>query len=77
LTAQSSESEVKGIEPLLDAKDVKSVLNIALPTVYKMVERGQLPCVQWEGPGPGTRRKTTIRFRKKDILDFIESHIKY
>jgi excisionase family DNA binding protein len=75
LTAPNSESgPVKGIEPLLTAKDVKRVLNVALPTVYKMVERGQLPCIQWESNGPGS--KTTVRFRKQDILNFIESHIK-
>ena len=65
---------IKGIDPLLDAKDVKLILNVALPTVYKMVGRGQLPCVQWESGGLGT--KTTVRFRKKDILAFIEAHTK-
>ena len=65
---------IKGIEPLLNVKDVGGILNVSLPCVYKMVERGQLPCVQWEAPGAGTRRKTTIRFKKQDILTFIERH---
>ena len=71
-----SQEPIKGIDPLLDAKDVKGILNVSLPCVYKMVERGQLPCVQWEAAGAGTRRKATIRFRKEDILNFIDVHSK-
>jgi len=39
---------------LLDAKEVKRILKCSLPLVYKMAERGQIPCVRWQCPGNGT-----------------------
>ena len=60
---------------LLDAKEVKRILRCSLPLVYKLAERGQIPCVRWESPGEGTKkRRTVVRFKKDDIIDFIESH---
>ena len=60
---------------LLDAKDVKKILRCSLPLVYKLAERGQLPCVRWESPGEGTVKPwTTIRFKLDDILDFIDQN---
>ena len=63
------------LEPLLDAKAVKQLLGCSLPLVYKMAERGQLPCVRWECPGKeGGRPKTMVRFKKQDVFAFIEEH---
>jgi hypothetical protein len=58
---------------LLDAKQVKKLLNCSLPFVYKLADRGQIACVRWDCPGAGKeRKKTVVRFKKKDVLDFIE-----
>jgi hypothetical protein len=59
---------------LLTAKDVKKILKCSLPLVYKMADRGQLPCVRWECPGEGVRKKTTLRFELEALRDFIEKH---
>jgi len=63
------------ITPLLDAKEVKKILRCSLPLVYKMADRGQLPCVRWECPGIGdSRPRTMVRFKKEDVLAFIENN---
>jgi len=62
------------VDDLLDAKQVKKLLRCSLPLVYKMAERGQLPCIRWECPGAGTKKKTTVRFELSAIRAFIESH---
>ncbi|RJQ53552.1 MAG: DNA-binding protein [Desulfobacteraceae bacterium] len=60
---------------LLDAKEVRRILKCSLPLVYKMAERGQIPCVRWNCPGEGTERpRTMVRFRKEDIFAFIEKN---
>jgi len=60
---------------LLDAKQVKQILRCSLPLVYKMAERGQLPCVRWVCPGKdGGRPKTMVRFKQDDVYKFIEEH---
>jgi len=60
---------------LLTAQDVKKILRCSLPLVYKLAERGQLPCVRWDSPGEGTvRPRTTVRFKLDDILDFIDQN---
>jgi len=63
------------MDTLLDAKDVKKILRCSLPLVYKMAERGQLPCVRWECPGGGiSRPRTMVRFKLSDIMEFIENN---
>ena len=63
------------MDELLDAKEVHRILRCSLPAVYKMAERGQLPCVRWECQGSGRDKpRTMVRFKRIDILDFIESH---
>ncbi len=43
--------------------------------VYKLAERGQLKCVRWKCLGNGIKKQREfLRFKKSDILDFIESH---
>lgn len=64
------------MEPLLTAKEVKILLSCSLPLVYKMADRGQLPCVRWQCPGDGKRDKTVVRFKKNDVFDFIEANYK-
>jgi predicted site-specific integrase-resolvase len=63
------------IEPLLDAKDVRRMLKVSLPLVYKWAEAGRLPCVRWECPGEGTKKpRTLVRFKVEDVYGFIEQH---
>ena len=64
--------ELKLPTPLLTPKDTKIILNISLPYVYRLAERGQLPCVRWPAPGDGTRKKTVVRFKIEDVQKFIE-----
>ena len=61
---------------LLTAKDVKRILKCSLPLVYKMAERGQLPCVRWPCPGDGDKKKSMLRFELEAIREFIEKHRK-
>ena len=62
------------MEPLLDAKEVRQILKCSLPAVYKMAERGQLPCVRWDCLGEGIEKpRTMVRFKKADVMDFIEN----
>ena len=60
---------------LLDAKDVRRMLKVSLPLVYKLAEQGRLPCVRWECPGKGTKKpRTMVRFKLSDVYAFIEAH---
>jgi len=63
------------MEPLLDAKQVQKILRVSLPLIYKMADRGQLPCIRWECPGEGKiKPRTTVKFKLEDIMAFIEKH---
>ena len=60
---------------LLSAKDVKRILKCSLPLIYRMAERGQIPCVRWDCPGEGAvKPRTVVRFKQEDIENFIKSH---
>jgi transposase len=66
------------IPHLLTAKEVQRVLGVSLALVYRMAERGQLPCVRWECPGEGEKRpRTMIRFELEQVQRFIEQHRQY
>ena len=52
--------EENSSESLFNAKDVKKLLRCSLPLVYKMANRGQLPCVRWECPSEDGKRPKTI-----------------
>lgn len=61
------------IELLLSAKDVARILRCSVPLVYRMAERGQIACVRWAMQGEG-KPKLMLRFRREDVLGFIEGH---
>ena len=62
-------------EDLLNANEVKRILKISLPLVYKMAARGQLPCVRWVCPGKGKKKsRNMVRFKQSEVWDFIEKH---
>jgi hypothetical protein len=63
------------MEELLKPKDVQKILKCSLPHIYKMADRGQLPCVRWECPGEGIEKpRTMVRFYMDDVRDFIGKH---
>lgn len=74
LRADLVEASDQMMEPLLDAKEVKQLLNCSLALVYKMAERGQIPCVRIPCPGSGTKSKTLVRFKKGDVFNLIEHY---
>jgi hypothetical protein len=59
---------------LFDPKDVSRLLKVSLPYVYKLAERGLLPCVRWPAEGGGQRKRTVLRFTRDDVLTFITKH---
>lgn len=60
---------------LLSAKDVQKMLKVSLPLVYKMADRGQLPCIRWDCPGEGEKKpRTIVRFEPDVVIKFIEEH---
>jgi len=60
---------------LLNAKQVAKMLNCSIPLIYKMADKGQLPCVRWDCWGCGTEKeRKTVRFKQEDVMDFIEKH---
>ena len=64
-----------GSTSLFDANDVRRLLRCSLPLVYKMAQRGQLPCVRWECPGEGQKKpRAMVRFKREDVFKFIENH---
>ena len=60
------------LEPLLSPQDVKILLSCSLPYVYKLSERGKLPCLRLPCLGK-KNKKTLLRFRKADISRFMEA----
>lgn len=68
-----SHSEV--ITPLWKVPTVARILGLCNSQVYRMADRGQLPCVRWECPGNGTEKpRTTLRFEPERIRAWIEKH---
>jgi len=62
---------------LITAKEVKRILRVSLPLVYKLAEQKRLPCVRIECPGEGTKKpRTLVRFKLEDVQEFIERHYK-
>jgi predicted DNA-binding transcriptional regulator AlpA len=60
---------------LLDAKDVRQMLKVSLPLVYKLADQGRLPCVRIPCPGKGTKkRQNLVRFKLADVMQFVERY---
>jgi excisionase family DNA binding protein len=56
------------IDELLTPAQVAALLQVKAQTVRDAAARGALPCVRvWSG-----KRKTLLRFRKLDLLRFLE-----
>ena len=63
------------MDELLTAKQVQKILNVSLPLVYKLADRGQLSCVRWQCEGEGKPR-TMVRFKYDDVWQFIDNNHK-
>lgn len=65
----------QNIEPLLDPKDVKHLFQCSAPYVYKLAASGRLPCIRIPCFNEaGERVKDLVRFKKEDVLAFVEKH---
>lgn len=53
-------------EKLLRREEVASILGVHPATVDRMVKRGDLPVVRWG---------QTVRFRRRDVDDFVDAHL--
>ncbi len=63
------------LESLLTAEEVRKILSCSLPLVYKLADAGELPCVRWQCLGiPKAKPRHMVRFRKADVMAFIEKH---
>jgi len=62
------------MEELLTPKAVKQILQVSLSHVYMLAERELLPCVRWDSPSSGKRKKSTVRFEMSAVVRFIEEH---
>ena len=70
----NSEAHIE-MDDLLDARQVKRILNISLPWIYKAADQGLIPCVRIPCPGKGKiKPRSIVRFRKEDIFNFLEEH---
>ena len=60
---------------LLTPKDVKRILKVSLPFVYKLAKERRLPCIRIPCPGKGEKkRQNLVRFRPVDVFKFVEKH---
>jgi hypothetical protein len=64
------------MEELITPRDVQKVFRCSLPYVYKLAETGRLKHVRIPSETTSKRRQNVIRFRKKDVLAFIEENLK-
>jgi hypothetical protein len=71
-------------EPLLDAKDVRKILRCSLPLIYKMADRGQIPCVRIpctvsEKPAEDKKQTKNIKKTKerkpKTLVRFVKADV--
>ena len=62
------------MDELLDPKDVRRILKVSLPYVYKLAERGQLACIRIACQGEGKRARSVLRFKLVDVQTFIEAN---
>ena len=57
---------------LLNPRDVQKILKCSLPLIYKLAEQGRIPHIRIPCPGDGERKKSLVRFKKEDVLAFID-----
>jgi hypothetical protein len=62
------------MDELLDPKDVRRILKVSLPLVYKLAHQGRLSCVRIACPGEGKKARSLLRFKLNDVQAFIEAN---
>jgi len=63
-TEQSTSFAPRDLPRLLTARDLEQLLQIDIKTVYRYVQRGLIPYV---------RIQSNVRFRREEILEWIEA----
>lgn len=58
-------SDPRDLPRLLNARDLEALLKIDVKTIYSYVQRGLIPYV---------RIQSNVRFRREEILKWIETH---
>ena len=75
VTVVTMNQQGEQIEPLMKPKEVGRLLNCSLPWVYKAAGQGLIPCIRIPCSGEGgAKPRFLVRFRRKDVFDFIENH---
>lgn len=63
------------MEELLTPKEARAILKCSLAYVYKLVERGHLPSVNFPNMGEGLERpRSMVRLKRSDLVKFIENY---
>jgi excisionase family DNA binding protein len=63
------------MEELLTPKEARDILNCSLAYVYKLVERGHLPSVNFPNMGEGMEKpRSMVRLKRTDVAKFIEDY---
>ena len=57
---------------LLTAQDVSKLFKCSRAHIYGMAAREQIPCVRWQCPTNTGKKKETVRFKKSDVIEFLE-----
>ena len=69
---------IGNFDELIRAVDAKQMMKCSLPFVYKLAETGRLPHVRIDATSPDNpkprKRQCIIRFKKSDVIDFINSN---
>jgi excisionase family DNA binding protein len=52
-------------KPFLSAKELKDILGISLPTVYRLIDSRKLPAF---------KVGNSLRFLREDIIEYLKSH---
>ena len=59
---------------ILTAEEVRKMLKCSQPLIYKMAKQGRIPHFRIPCPGAGNRKKHLIRFKKSDVIAFLEKN---
>jgi hypothetical protein len=60
----------------MTVKDVKAMLRCSVALAYKLADDGRIPSIRIDCPGVGRQKKRLLRFKREDVIRFIESHYK-
>lgn len=62
---------------LLTPKETAKIFKCSLAMIYKMADRGQLPCFKIPCLGDGVEKpRSMLRFKFDDVVNFLKDHYK-